>query len=85
MSVPSKGRSPFVQSFMPPQQANTIAKIGVGQDHEKHQQIPTIEARLAGQASVSYIVLGGMATLSVMGLALVLTLLLDLLEFPDSP
>ena len=81
MSVPSKGRSSFVQSFMPPQQANTIAKIGVGQDHEKHQQIATIEARLAGQASVSCIVLGVMATLSVMGL----TLLLDLLEFPDSP
>ena len=53
-------------------------------EHEKHRKIVAIEARIARQARSSGIVLGIVATLGVLALAVMMAFLSGILELPDA-
>ena len=53
-------------------------------EHEKHRKIVAIEARIARLARSSGIVLGIVATLGVLALAVMMAFLSGILELPDA-
>ena len=53
-------------------------------EHEKHRKIVAIEARIARQARSGGIVLGIVATLGVLALAVMMAFLSGILELPDA-
>ena len=53
-------------------------------EHEKHCKIVAVEARIARQARSSGIVLGVVATLGVLALAVLMALFSGILELPGA-